>query len=52
MVYPDPGLIEERLATVPRTFTIAARNRAKDLRFGGNDMVFSIRRRPGLCDGP
>lgn len=41
MVYPDPGLIEERLKTVPRTFTIAARNRAKDLRFGGNDMVFS-----------
>ncbi len=41
MVYPDPGLIEERLATVPRSFTIAARNRAKDLRFGGNDMVFS-----------
>jgi len=41
MVYPDPGLIAERLATVPRTFTIAARNRAKDLRFGGNDMVFS-----------
>lgn len=41
MVYPDPGLIEERLAGVPRTFTIAARNRAKDLRFGGNDMVFS-----------
>ncbi|MFN5999146.1 MAG: trimethylamine methyltransferase family protein, partial [Paracoccaceae bacterium] len=41
MVYPDPGLIEGLLATVPRTFTIAARNRAKDLRFGGNDMVFS-----------
>jgi trimethylamine--corrinoid protein Co-methyltransferase len=41
MVYPGPGLIEERLATVPRTFTIAARNRAKDLRFGGNDMVFA-----------
>jgi trimethylamine--corrinoid protein Co-methyltransferase len=41
MVYPDPGLIEERLKTVPPTFTIAARNRAKDLRFGGNDMVFS-----------
>ena len=41
MVYPDTGLIEGRLATVPRTFTIAARNRAKDLRFGGNDMVFS-----------
>jgi trimethylamine--corrinoid protein Co-methyltransferase len=41
MVYPEPGLIEERLATVPRTFRIAARNRAKDLRFGGNDMVFA-----------
>ena len=41
MVYLDPGLVMERLATVPRTFTIAARNRAKDLRFGGNDMVFS-----------
>lgn len=41
MVYTDAGLIEERLATVPGTFTIAARNRAKDLRFGGNDMVFA-----------
>ena len=41
MVYPDPGLIEGLLATVPRTFAIAARNRAKDLRFGGNDMVFA-----------
>jgi len=41
MVYLDPGLVTERLATVPPTFTIAARNRAKDLRFGGDDMVFS-----------
>ncbi|KAF0115912.1 MAG: trimethylamine methyltransferase [Rhodobacteraceae bacterium] len=41
MVYPDSGLIEQLLASVPQTFTIAARNRAKDLRFGGNDMVFS-----------
>jgi trimethylamine---corrinoid protein Co-methyltransferase len=41
MVYPDPGLIEALLATVPPSFTIAARNRAKDLRFGGNDMVFA-----------
>ena len=41
MVYLDAGLVTERLATVPATFTIAARNRAKDLRFGGNDMVFS-----------
>ncbi len=41
MVYLDPGFVEARLATVPRTFTIAARNRAKDLRFGGSDVVFS-----------
>lgn len=41
MVYLDPGLVSERLATVPPTFTIAARNRAKDLRFGGTDMVFA-----------
>lgn len=41
MVYLDPGMVAERLATVPGTFTIAARNRSKDLRFGGNDMVFS-----------
>ena len=41
MVYLDPGLVMERLATLPRTFSIAARNRTKDLRFGGNDMVFS-----------
>lgn len=41
MVFLDPGLVEERLATVPATFTIAARNRAKDLRFGGNDMGFA-----------
>lgn len=41
MVYPDPGLIEGLLATVPSTFRITARNRDKDLRFGGNDMVFA-----------
>ena len=41
MVFLDPGLVMDRLATVPRTFSIAARNRAKDLRFGGNDVVFS-----------
>lgn len=41
MVYLEPGLVAERLATLPARFTIAARNRTKDLRFGGNDMVFS-----------
>ena len=41
MVFLDPDMVMEHLASVPRTFKIAARNRAKDLRFGGNDMVFS-----------
>ena len=41
MVYLDAGLVAERLKTVPATFRIAARNRAKDLSFGGRDMVFS-----------
>ena len=41
MVFLDPDLIEDRLKTVPERFAIAARNRARDLRFGGNDLVFS-----------
>jgi len=41
MVFLDAEFVTELLATVPPTFTIAARNRAKDLRFGGDDMVFS-----------
>lgn len=41
MVRFDPGLVEERLATVPPTFTLAARNPAHDLRFGGTDVVFA-----------
>jgi trimethylamine--corrinoid protein Co-methyltransferase len=41
MVRLDPGMVAQYLATVPRTFTLAARNPAKNLRFGGNDMVFT-----------
>ncbi len=41
MVYLDPDMVMGHLATVPHSFRIAARNRARDLRFGGNDMVFS-----------
>lgn len=37
----DPGLVEERLRSVPRTFTLAARNRERDLHFGANDCVFA-----------
>ena len=41
MVRLDPGLVEERLKTVPPTFRLAARNPAHDLAFGGQDMVFA-----------
>lgn len=37
----DPGLVSERLRTIPAAFTLTARNPAKSLRFGGNDVVFS-----------
>lgn len=40
MVFLDEGLVAERLATVPERFTLVARNRARDLRIGGDDMVF------------
>lgn len=40
-VFLDPGLVEERLATVPARFTLAARNPAKDLRVGGADCVYT-----------
>lgn len=41
MVRLDPALVEERLATVPATFTLAARNPAHDLHFGAGDIVFA-----------
>ena len=37
----DPALVMARLATVPRQFTLEARNPARNLRFGGNDSVFA-----------
>ena len=37
----DPGLVGERLATVPREFTLAARNPAHDLRIGGACCVYA-----------
>lgn len=40
-VFLDPSLVEERLATVPARFTLAARNPAKGLRLGGPDCVFT-----------
>ena len=37
----DPAMVMEQLRTVPGKFTLAARNPAKSLRFGGNDCVFT-----------
>ncbi len=37
----DPDLIAERLKTVPKSFTLTARNPAKNLRLGGPDTVFA-----------
>ena len=36
-----PGLVAEQLRTVPATFRLQARNRARDLAFGGRDVVFA-----------
>jgi trimethylamine---corrinoid protein Co-methyltransferase len=41
MVRLDAAMVMEHLAHVPASFTLAARNPAKSLRFGGNDMVFT-----------
>lgn len=37
----DPAMVTERLRTVPRTFTLAARDPAKTLRLGGPNMIFA-----------
>lgn len=37
----DPGLVEERLQTVPDSFTLAARNPAKSLHIGGAACVYA-----------
>ena len=37
----DPGLVTERLETVPQHFTLAARNPARSLHLGGDDMIFA-----------
>jgi len=41
MVRLDPGLVAERLASVPARFTLAARNPAFDLRLGGPDRIYA-----------
>ena len=41
MVFLDPDMVAEHLATVPATFTLEARNRDRDLRLGGADLIFA-----------
>ncbi|NBZ88632.1 trimethylamine methyltransferase family protein [Stagnihabitans tardus] len=41
MVFFDPAMVEETRSTAPETFTLAARNRAKDLKVGGDHMIFT-----------
>ena len=41
MVHFDPGMIAERLATVPKEFSLLTRNPKRNLHFGGNDCVFA-----------
>lgn len=37
----EPGMVAERLSTVPRNFTLAARNPTRSLQFGGDDCIFA-----------
>ena len=41
MVRLEAGLVGQLLASVPKAFTLAARNPTKSLRIGGRDMVFA-----------
>ena len=41
MVFLDPAMVMERLQTVPPRFTLESRNPARNLQFGGNDVVFA-----------
>lgn len=45
----DRGLVLEKLALAPARFTLRARNRARDLRIGGSDIVFSSVGGPAFC---
>jgi len=41
MVFFDPAMVVAHLKTVPPRFTLEARNPARNLRFGGTDVVFA-----------
>jgi len=41
VVYLDPAMVAERLATVPPSFSLRARNRTRDLQLGGQNFVYA-----------
>lgn len=41
VVYLDPEMVSEGLATVPTSFSLRARNRKRDLRVGGRDFIYA-----------
>ena len=49
MIRLDRGLVLEKLALAPAAFTLRARNRARDLRIGGNGLVFGAVGGPAFC---
>jgi trimethylamine---corrinoid protein Co-methyltransferase len=46
----DRGLVREKLALVPREFTLRARNRDHDVRIGGRNLVFTSVGGPAFCN--
>ena len=49
MIRLDRGLVLEKLALAPAQFTLRARNRAHDLRVGGNHLIFGSVGGPAFC---
>jgi trimethylamine--corrinoid protein Co-methyltransferase len=45
----DPDMVIETIATAPSSFTLRARNPARDLTIGGNNVVFAAVGGPAFC---
>ena len=46
----DRGLVREKLALAPAEFTLRARNRERDIRIGGKNLVFTSVGGPAFCN--
>jgi trimethylamine---corrinoid protein Co-methyltransferase len=46
----DRGLVKEKLGLVPAEFTLCARNRERDIRIGGRNLVFASVGGPAFCN--